>query len=236
MTVFDPITGNINGGGVSSNNFSMAHLGGVSSASAARTSFTLNTSKFSLIWTHRRIETGVAAYILQTDTGSRCLVGYEPGNALRCTLEQSGGVTSVEQVTTATYTDTASWHTALWHFDQANATAGDRCKTFLDGVEITSFSTDTTTGGAFASDFTNYVISTSASVLTYQFAIVTGDLVAASSTYNTTAGLPKDVRGLSNLSMLVMMQKDGTLRDLAAGLNWTQTKELVRTTDVPQVA
>ncbi|MCK5610827.1 hypothetical protein KAR91_53635 [Candidatus Pacearchaeota archaeon] len=46
-------------------------------------------------------------------------------------------------VSNATYTDTADFHNVVVVYDSGNGTAGDRMLMFYDGVEITSFSTDT---------------------------------------------------------------------------------------------
>lgn len=45
-------------------------------------------------------------------------------------------------VSTATFTDTASWHNLVFHFDGNNATASLRIRVFWDGSEITSWGTD----------------------------------------------------------------------------------------------
>ena len=71
--------------------------------------------------------------------------GFLNSDKFQWQLYQSGGV--VGQLTTnRLFRDTNAWYHILGVYDSANATAGNRMRLYVNGVEETSFSTDSNPG------------------------------------------------------------------------------------------
>lgn len=113
-------------------------------------SIALNTSVVDGITTAHawgtQTKNAASFWFKQTSTGenrhiANCgwVVGFNSSDKLEMVLSAPNG----QLVSTATYTDTASWHHILAHWDTGNATAGDRMRVWYDGAEVTSFTTDT---------------------------------------------------------------------------------------------
>lgn len=83
----------------------------------------------------KRVTLGESAHI--ANCGWVC--GFNASDKLQFILSAPNG----QLVSTATYTDTTSWHHVLAHWDTGNGTAGDRMKIWFDGAEVTTFDTDT---------------------------------------------------------------------------------------------
>jgi len=67
----------------------------------------------------------------------------------------SDGTSNFRITTNRVFKDTNSWHNVVVAWDTTNATAGDRIKMYVDGVEITSFGTDTNPSENYETNFGN---------------------------------------------------------------------------------
>ena len=54
-----------------------------------------------------------------------------------------GGTNQISLITTAVYRDPSAWYHVIFVHDSTQATASNRCKLYINGVQITSFSTAT---------------------------------------------------------------------------------------------
>ena len=141
--------------------------------------------------------------------------------------------------TTATFTDTASWHHILYHFDSANATPGDRMRLWHDGAEITVFDTDTNPTAAIQDSASTVVIGSDSAGTTnffngklYQAAFFSGSLPDISEVFN--AGAAKDVTGLAGLHSLLNTDSVIALEDdFVLATNWTNNGGVAKSTDIP---
>ncbi len=128
--------------------------------------------------------------------------------------------------TTATFTDTTSFHHILYHFDAANGTPGDRMRLWHDGTEITAFATDDNPTAPVQDSASTVIIgSDSAGVSNffngklYQPAFFSGALPDISDVFD--AGNAKDITGLSGLySLLNTNDVDALEDDFVLVPNW----------------
>ena len=65
------------------------------------------------------------------------------GGLTRWTVDTSGTVTRVSLITTQVFRDPSAWYHVVFVWDTTQATASNRCKMYVNGVQITSFSTAT---------------------------------------------------------------------------------------------
>ena len=81
-------------------------------------------------------------YGVYTDANNQENFGFLNNDKFQWQLYQSGGV--VGQLTTnRLFRDVGSWYHILGVYDSANGTAGNRMRLYINGVEETSFATDT---------------------------------------------------------------------------------------------
>lgn len=156
-------------------------------------------------------------------------------------LTYTGSSLAGNLITTATYTDMASFHHLLVWYDSANATAGDRMRMWFDGVEITAFGTDTNPSAAMNTGTLNMeygVFDSGGSPfgyydgLKYQQAFFSGTLPLIGSVYN--AGHPVDVSALPGLwSLLNTNATDALEDDYVIATNWTNTNSVIKSVSVP---
>ena len=71
---------------------------------------------------------------------------------------QSSGSTVGRLVTTQQFRDTAAWYHLVCRYDSTQGTAGDRMRMYLNGSEITAFSTDTNPTQNFDAMINNTVV------------------------------------------------------------------------------
>ena len=69
-------------------------------------------------------------------------IRFTSGDALEWSVYKSGSYAG-NLVTTQLFRDNSAWYNILCVWDTSNATAGDRMRMYLNGSEITAFSTDT---------------------------------------------------------------------------------------------
>lgn len=94
-------------------------------------------------WTYstwvKRVSSGTTQHLLRTNATPITLLRFEAGDQL---YFYSVGV-SAELRTTAVYRDFSAWYHVVWVVDTTQATASDRLKLYVNGVQVTSFSTAT---------------------------------------------------------------------------------------------
>lgn len=73
---------------------------------------------------------------------------------------QVGNYTSIILVTTQVFRDPSAWYHIVWLLDTTQATASNKCRLFVNGVEITGFSTDARS--SHFAQYTDYGINNSA--------------------------------------------------------------------------
>lgn len=198
-----------------------------------------NYAKFAASFWYKKESTGAlscpVAKLGITATSFR--LQWNSSNNLQFITSVDGVTNDGVQTTTATYTDTASWHHILAHFDSANGTSGDRMRLWYDGSEITSFTTDTAPSGAVFDSTGDFQWGYGAALapydgLLFQPAFFSGVLPNISTLYN--AGSPKDVSGLPGLYSLLNTTASSTLEDDAILVaNWTNNNTAIKSTTVP---
>jgi hypothetical protein len=71
------------------------------------------------------------------------IFGFNPSNQIQATLVNAG-VTLYNSISSAVYRDPSSWYHIVLVFDTTQAIAIDRIKIYVNGVQITSFTTQVT--------------------------------------------------------------------------------------------
>lgn len=120
--------------------------------SASSRYFTKNFDRVgsTTIWTFsawvKRDTTGVSQTIMAADTNSSnyTWIGFFSDNKFMFSAAGTGG--SADKRTTATYTSTSAWYHVVVAVDTSQGTAANRNRIYVDGTEITSFSTNTNLG------------------------------------------------------------------------------------------
>ncbi len=113
-----------------------------------------DTKKYTMsVWV-KRSSLGVQQSIARSTNGSddSHIFTFNSDDTLR--MDEYGSSSSIGKlVTNRKFRDTSAWyHVVLW-YDSANSTAGDRMRMWINGVEETSFSTDTNPSVNAASAF-----------------------------------------------------------------------------------
>ena len=86
--------------------------------------------------------TSQSIYGVYADSNNQETLAFDSNDKLYWQLYQSGGV--VGQLTTnRLFRDTSAWYHIVVAYDSANSTAGNRMRMYINGVEETSFATDT---------------------------------------------------------------------------------------------
>ena len=92
-------------------------------------------------WVKRSDPSGVNMIFQQgSDTANRFGVNFQGGNLRWRSI--AGGSNTAYLATNRVFRDTSAWYHIVVRFDSTNATAGDRMRLYINGVEETSFSTD----------------------------------------------------------------------------------------------
>ena len=113
-----------------------------------------DTKKYTMsVWV-KRSKLGVQQSIARSTNGNddSHIFTFNSDDTLR--MDEYGSSSSIGKlVTNRKFRDTSAWyHVVLW-YDSANGTAGDRMRMWINGVEETSFSTDTNPSVNAASAF-----------------------------------------------------------------------------------
>jgi len=152
--------------------------------------------------------TSQSIYGVYADSNNQETLAFDSNDKLYWQLYQSGGV--VGQLTTnRLFRDTSAWYHIVVAYDSANSTAGNRMRMYINGVEETSFATDTNPSSGQDSQWnsttahsigrintTNYV-----DLYMTEFVNVDGQALAPTSFGETDSvtnnWVPKDVSGLT---------------------------------------
>ncbi len=144
-----------------------------------------------------------------------------------------GSVANGNLTTTATYTDTTTWHHVLVHYDSDNATAGDRMRMWVDGSEITAFDVDTNpTADVHDSSLAVNVGALSGGTtyegLVYMPLFFSGILPSVDDLYD----LDFDVTTISGLKSFLLASSANIGNDLYL-TDWTNNNSVTVSTDIP---
>ncbi len=77
------------------------------------------------------------------DSSNYTSFGFDSNNKFHFDHQVSGGALEAQKITTATYTSTTDWYHVVLAVDTTHATAANRSRVYINGTEVTSFSTDT---------------------------------------------------------------------------------------------
>lgn len=195
-------------------------------------------AKFAVSFWYKLESTGTTRFPIAHGAGAANMafeIRFSSADKIQIQTQTAASTPDGNLVTTATYTDTASFHHFLFHFDSANATAGDRMKLWIDGAEVTSFDTDTNPTAAIYNTAGDITIGDQGGALfdglLYQFAIFSGTLPAIGTLYN--AGAPMDIRLLTGLYSLLDVSGGDVTTDYVLTPNWTNVNTATASSTIP---
>lgn len=121
---------------------SSAYLSKTPAGAGSRTTWTFST------WVKRSAvsSSGETLFSSYTDALNRSEIGFSSGSGVADTLEiyqNNSGSTVAARYTNALWRDPAAWMHVVAVWDTTNAVAADRVRLYVNGVRITSFSTQT---------------------------------------------------------------------------------------------
>jgi hypothetical protein len=91
-------------------------------------------------WFKRGSSFGTEMIHVAAAASSRLLVRFDTSN--RLVFRLTNGTTEYQKVTNRTFEDTSKWYHCHWQIDASQSTATDRSKVWIDGNQITSWSSD----------------------------------------------------------------------------------------------
>jgi hypothetical protein len=103
-------------------------------------------------------EFGIFGYVANDNNGNSNLqFGFKNDSFYCAFISNNGSNTHINKVTNAVYRDTSAWYNVMLAVDSSQGTAGNRARLYVNGTEITSFSTDTNpaNGRTFLNDACN---------------------------------------------------------------------------------
>lgn len=102
---------------------------------------------FTLSFWIKRSKLGAAQIIFGNGTGTNTdgfgLIGFLSGDTFRFSNTPDYGTNDIELVTTQLFRDTSAWYHLIVAMDTTQATSSNRIKIYINGSQITSFSTST---------------------------------------------------------------------------------------------
>lgn len=153
-------------------------------------------------------------------------------------MSEDGTSSGGDFTTTATYTDTSAWHHLLFWYDSANSTAGDRMRLWIDGVEVTTFDSETNPTGALHNSTADMQVGAETVSLAgyfdgllYQFGFFSGSLPTIGQVYN--AGAPKDILELPGLYTYLDAAGNSPVSDGKLSTDWTNNNTVVTSSTKP---
>ena len=179
------------------------------SSASSRTTWTWSA------WIKRSNITGgqMALFGAKTGSGSDTGIWFESDETLKFFNNVGGTVKQIR--TNATFVDSSAWYHIVAVWDSTNSTAGDRMRLYINGVEVTSFGTDTNPGDGDESTVNSTVIHQIGRVdSTYHFdgymaevVFIDGQALDATSfgEFNTATGIwtPKKIGQFASASQSV---------------------------------
>ena len=104
-----------------------------------------DNKKFTISFWVKRANLSTHQYIISADDGSNAArIQFENDNTLRIKAAHTASGTPVlNYITTRVFRDVGSWYHILFAYDSANSTDTSRARLYVNGTEITDFSTYT---------------------------------------------------------------------------------------------
>lgn len=208
------------------------------------------TSRRLMTWSiwYKRESTDAAMVLFaggEDSSDNEFAIDIQSGNTLRV-LALIGGSYALQKISTATFTDTASWHHLVVAVDTTQATADNRVRVYHDGTEITSWGTNTIWAQNTDSPINGYNTTYNIGVLNYsavsyydglldEFIFVDGQQLTPSS-FASGATTPKAYAGTYGTKGFRLRFEDtGDLGNDDSGNNndWTLNGPPVTSTDHP---
>ena len=207
-----------------------------------------NVDKFTISMWVKRGKIGVQGYLCGASPGgdNDFHINFESDDTLRFYQNTSGSVVGKLQ-TTRVFRDCSAWYHLVFVWDTGNATAGNRMRMYVNGVEETVFGTDTqpaqdansfwmdATEGASGSPMFLGAYDTASSPVHFdgyiaEFCMCDGQTLAASDfgefdSDSPTIWKPKDVSGVTfgtNGVYLDFEASDNLGNDANGGTDWTE--------------
>lgn len=163
---------------------------------------------------------------------------FTGANKINIATYVDGTVVDGELITTATYTNTSAYYHILFWYDSANATAGDRMRLWVNGVEVTLFDTDTNPTAAIFNSTTDVGVGDSQSSggspndgLIFQNAFFSGYLPTVSQVYN--AGSPLPVTNITGLWSVLDVAGGDVTSDGVLVAAWTNNNGATASSTIP---
>lgn len=204
----------------------------------------IDRTKFAVsVWIKREsasVDTDINWFGQNAAAGNRAFnIKFNSSDALVVDVYSNGTTNVGKLVTTATYGSTAAFNHYYIVYDSTQATAGNRMRFYYNGVEVTSFSTDTNPplNQAIFDSTADWVwgqgVSGGATAdgLWYQPTFFSGAYPSVSSLYN--AGSPLDVAGLPGLYSTLDISAGDLTSDAVLVPNWTNNNTVVSSSTIP---
>lgn len=157
------------------------------------------------------------------------------GGTFDISTSSDGSTATGRLVTSAAFNSTSTWYHLLFHYDSANATAGDRMRLWINGTEITSFGSDVNPSSPVYDSSDDIRIGEYGGAgydgLMYQFAFFSGHLPSISDLYN--AGSPLPIRSLPGIHSMLEVKNGVVTDDYVLTPNWTNNGGVSSSTTIP---
>jgi len=116
---------------------------------------TSNTTKTISFWVKRATLGSYQSIFATTSSGYiEGRLQFDNDDRLRVTDRDSGsGSSDINKVTDRKFRDIGAWYHIVIAYDTTNGTAGDRVKVYVNGSQVTVFSTDTNPASSYAVSF-----------------------------------------------------------------------------------
>ena len=139
--------------------------------------------------------------------------------------------------TNATYTDTASWHNIIVHFDSANGTSSERMKIFYDGTQVTSLATATYPTAAAFDSTASVAIGMRNSALYFngkidELLFCDNYLIQPSDVMTGLPGVPKNLASVTGRKSWTRSDNGITVDEILATA-WTNTNGVTQSSEHP---
>lgn len=197
-----------------------------------------NRAMFSFSTWFKRAGVGATIGLISHGSGANKSweIRFTAADKIQISTNSAASTADGNLITTATYSDTASYHHLLFRFDSANATAGDRMRLWIDGSEVTTFDTDTNpTTSVYDTPDDVYVGALGGSNtfngLIYQATIFSGVLPSISSLYN--AGSKRPILLTPAVQSLLDVNGGSVITDAARVANWTNLNTVTASATIP---
>ena len=199
-------------------------------------------SKFAISAFVKRASVGSTQNIMTHQGGAGTtgfIFRFLVGNTIDFTTSINGTAIDGRLVTTAAYTSTSAYIHILAHYDSANVTAGDRMRMFVDGTEITSFSTDTNPSAAIFDTSANMLIGINGGLSTpydgniNNIAFFSGVLPLPHQVRDPDTGKPKSQLGATALWSYLDPRNDSVVNDAVLTADWTNNNAVTLVSDIP---